>query len=551
MIAWEKPISWFLARLRLDSIRRKILTFAFIATLVPSLTTAYISYVENKRALQAKAAEELLNVSAQTVRELDLWSKERRYDLRVFSLSSEVTDNLERLAGRSLGRITNYLNSVRERFVDYDELLVVDLSGRPVTSSAKAPRALALPAGWANDVRTAEWFHGAPYWDSTTGHPEMVIAVPIRVASGRLLGALAARVNLQPVGDTLRRFAPGGGQVYLMRDDGGVILNSNGPPADMMRQRYSSDAARWLLARDGKTAQFGSFTGERVVGGIRRVPALDWVVIAEIPSVEAFRQVAHLRNTTLLVVGALLAGIGALAYLLGLIIVRPLDRLTNGAALVAAGEMNVDLPVVTGGELGYLTTVFNVMVAALRDSRSELERLSATDPLTGLSNRRHMMDGLDAEVRRSRRLKHPFAVLMADVDNFKQFNDAHGHPAGDEVLKRLAKVLRDETRDVDLAARYGGEEFFVLMPETDAERASQVAERIRQTIAGEQFPGGSVRVSVGVAEFPVDGDGPEPLIAAADAALYDAKRDGRDRVALAGGRGAKRRSRAVSTDGGE
>ncbi len=201
---------------------------------------------------------------------------------------------------------------------------------------------------------------------------------------------------------------------------------------------------------------------------------------------------------------------------------------------------------VTGGELGYLTEVFNNMVARLREGRQELERLSVTDPLTGLYNRRRMMEVLDNEVRRSRRLKHTFAVLMGDVDNFKRYNDAHGHPAGDAVLKLVADILRKCTRDVDRVARYGGEEFFVVMPETGGDGAADVGDRVRELLGAEKVPGGAVTLSFGVAEFPAHGDTPEELIAIADAALYQAKREGRDRVVIAPGAAERRRRRSES-----
>jgi len=174
--------------------------FAVLATLLPSLTTAYISYVENKRALTAKASEELLGLSTQAARELDLWTKERRYDLRVFSSSYEVTENLERIprvngeavrSGRAYQRLTDYLNSVRDRFVDYDELLVLDGHGHIIASSDKQPRAVALPRDWQTQMRGDNLVLGTPYWDSTAARPEMVIAVPIRPPSGRFLGAVA------------------------------------------------------------------------------------------------------------------------------------------------------------------------------------------------------------------------------------------------------------------------------------------------------------------------------------------------------------------------
>ncbi|HEV8305847.1 MAG TPA: diguanylate cyclase [Gemmatimonadales bacterium] len=525
-----------------------------LATLLPSLTTAWISYVENQRALTDKASGELLSVSAQTAREVDLWMKERRYDLRVFTSSYEVTENIERIpwvggepvrAGRAFGRLNDYLTSVRERFVVYDELLVLDPHGHVITSSAGRPRPVVLPKDWQTELRRADLVVGAPYWDSTAQRPEMLIAVPIRATTRRLLGALTARINLQTVADTLRRFKPGeAGRVYLMTDEGGLVVGSTASSASLMQLKYPADVARLLLAREGRAVQFRSLpVSERVVGVARRVPALGWAVVAEIPAAEAFRQVARLRNMTLLILSALLAAVGLLGYFLGLIIVRPLDRLTRGAAAVAAGNLGVDLPVVTGGELGYLTQVFNNMVARLREGRQELERLSVTDPLTGLYNRRRMMEALENEVRRSRRLKHTFAVLMGDVDNFKHYNDAHGHPAGDDVLKRVAAIFRKVTRDMDLVARYGGEEFFALMPETGGDGAADVADRVRGQLAAEKLPGGAVTLSFGVAEFPAHGDNPERLIAIADAALYQAKREGRDRVVLAPGAAERRRQK--------
>ncbi|HEV8400926.1 MAG TPA: diguanylate cyclase [Gemmatimonadales bacterium] len=554
MSSWEQTISRGLNALRLDTIRSKILMFAVLATLLPSITTAYVSYVENKRALQAKASEELLGLSAQAARELDLWTKERRYDLRVFSSSYEVTENIERIprnggqvvrSGRPYQRVTDYINSVRDRFPDYTELLALDAAGRVVASSERQSHPVALPSDWQAQMRGDNLMLGPPYWDSTAQRPQMLVAVPIRLASGRLLGAIAAKVNLRSVADSLKRFAPGdAGQVYLMSEEGQVIVSSRGASVDIMKLAYTREDTRYLLAREGRAVQFSSITGERVVGSVRRIPALNWIVVTEIPTAEAFRQVARLRNVTALIVASLFAAVGALGYFLGLLIVRPLDRLTQGAAKVAAGDLEVDLPVVTGGEVGYLTKVFNNMVSRLRETHQELERLSATDPLTGLFNRRRMMEALDHEVRRSRRLKHTFAVLMADVDHFKKYNDANGHPAGDAVLKKVGATLRECTRDVDVVARYGGEEFFVLMPETEGSGAADVADRVRERMAGEKLPGGSVTLSFGVAEFPAHGDIGETLIAIADAALYQAKREGRDRVVVAPGAAERRRRKS-------
>src|SRR5213083_3263790 len=231
-----------------------------------------------------------------------------------------------------------------------------------------------------------------------------------------------------------------------MTRTGRVIVSSQGSSRELMRQGYSRDATNGLLARESRAIQFASFTGDRVVGSVRVVPSLDWIVVSEIPTTEAFRQVARLRNVTLGIVLVLLAVLGALAYLLSLLIVRPVNRLTQAAGKVAKGDLEVGLPVTTGGEVGYLTEVFNHMVARLRESRAELERLSVTDALTGLYNRVRMMEVLENEVRRSRRLRHHFSVVMADIDLFKQYNDEYGHPAGDVVMQppRPADFVLDD-----------------------------------------------------------------------------------------------------------
>ncbi len=539
----EHTITQRLGALRPDSIRNRILLFALLATLLPSLATAWISYLENRRSLSAKATEALQNASTQTARELDLWIKERRYDLRVFASSYEVTENLEKIprergrsvrSGRAYQRLTGYLSSVRERFPDYDQLLIVDPRGRVVASSGERVDGVALPANWQAQLRVDHFVLDTPRADATHTLPEMLIAVPIGQAGDRFLGAITAKVNLQTLAETLRRFAPGeSGQVHLLREDGSLIASTRDDAEAAFPQSHPLHEMAAQATSGGHAVELANAVGEKVLGSVRPVSGADWIVVAEIPSSEVFRQLGHLRNITLLVVAAMLAVAGAAGYALGIFIVRPLDRLTRGAAKVAAGDLEVDLPAAKGGEVGYLTEVFNDMVARLRTSRRELERLSVTDPLTGLNNRRRMMEVLDNEVRRSRRLNHTFAVLMADVDRFKRYNDAHGHPAGDEVLKRVAAVLSDSTRDVDFLARYGGEEFFVLMPELNADCAAAVAERIRRRLAEEPVFAGEVTMSIGVAEYPANGDSAETLIAVADAVLYQAKNQGRDQVIVA------------------
>jgi diguanylate cyclase (GGDEF)-like protein len=528
--------------LRADSIRLKILGLAVLATLLPSVGTAWISYTENKRALEAKATEAISSVSAQSAREVDLWAKERRYELRVFASSYEITENIEGIVrGDSASenrRVTDYLKSVSERFDDYDELLILASNGKVVATSGERAVSVELPDGWQARLRNGDFVAGTPYWDDADQRAEIVIAVPI-LAGERMLGTLAAEVNLLGLIETLKTFVPAeSGLASLLTADGKLIVSSAGSSAEAMKLSYAPETIRAQLESDGAPVELTDVAGERVVGSIRPVPGIDWIVVAAIPTAEVYAQLARMRLVTVSIVAGTLLVAAVVGYALGLIITRPLDRLTRAASKVAAGDLEVEIVDTKGGEVGYLTDVFRDMIARLRTSRVELERLSVTDPLTGLDNRRRMTESLQNEVLRSRRLEHVFSVVMVDVDHFKEYNDSHGHPAGDEALKRVATVLRGALRDGDSVARYGGEEFFVLLPETPASTAADLAKRVRAALAKHAPPAGAVTLSFGIAAYPANGDSGETLIRAADAALYEAKRGGRDRCVVA--RGAER-----------
>jgi diguanylate cyclase (GGDEF)-like protein len=174
---------------------------------------------------------------------------------------------------------------------------------------------------------------------------------------------------------------------------------------------------------------------------------------------------------------------------------------------------------------------------ALHVAYAELERLAMTDELTGVPNRRHFLAQLENELQRALRYKHQASLVMLDLDHFKQVNDRYGHPAGDEVLKHFAELLRGQIRREDVVGRLGGEEFALLMPETAQSGAQTVLERIRHELAQARLdfiaPGFGYTFSAGVAELPVT----EPpacnhWIHAADQALYRAKAGGRNRTAL-------------------
>jgi diguanylate cyclase (GGDEF)-like protein len=167
-----------------------------------------------------------------------------------------------------------------------------------------------------------------------------------------------------------------------------------------------------------------------------------------------------------------------------------------------------------------------------------LEELSTCDALTGLYNRRFLNQRLDEEFSRSERQNLKFSLMLLDLDHFKNYNDLCGHLIGDKALKKVALLLRRSARDMDIVSRFGGEEFCIILPESTAESAHLVAERMRVAVEKEPFikeeelPLGRFSISIGIASFPEHGKEPESLLNAADLALYKAKTNGRNRVQL-------------------
>lgn len=538
MSVWEKVRTASLRTLHLDTLSGKFLLLTVLAALFTALVMTLALSGGNQRAIGDRVGLELRAASSDVAREIDVWLDQRVFDLRLRASPYVVSDNLVRAtSGRSTAqaviRLRDYLNSVRQNLAAHEGLAILGADGQAVTTSGSRT-SYRLSQDQLNNLRTRDALVGDPSWDASLGKPVIVLVVPIRRDDGMFLGALSAKVNLNGLVDMLQQQAGAAGanrKLYVITEQGRYVISSVGNSADVMKATLPAKTTRDLLDKEGQPV------GRDSIAVAHRIPQVRWVAVSQMPRAAALREAGASRPNPVLWILGLVLIVAVVGFMVSAMLTGPLARLKDAAARVSAGDLSAELPTGGTGDVGYLTRAFSTLVSRLREkeSQGELEKLSLTDSLTGLYNRRHLMGTLASEVQRSRRLRRSFTVLLADVDHFKQYNDTHGHLAGDAALVKVAEVFRKTTRQVDCVARYGGEEFVVMLLECTMATAAIVAERIRSHVAQQDLGLGSLTLSIGLAEYPDGGDTPEELIASADAAMYQAKSSGRNQVVIAGG----------------
>ena len=511
-------------RKRFWSIRAKVFALVILATLLPTFLVGTSSYWTARRTLGEKLSDQLNIKASLAAARVSEWLQERRHDAMVFASSSIVVANVERGEGGGppgeFPLIRSYLEEVRGRYGVYSLLAVLDARRRLVASASELPeKDLAHLEDRAPGERAfLDW--------NTGGRARFWFQSPILGAQGKTVGFLVLASDFDSLRAEIAQQAPAD-RVHLT--SGGRVVLAHPEPV-------TNETSPELVPEEGSLTEYRDASGRRVLAAARAIDGLDGepmvLVVANDWNV-AFAAVAELGRSIVLLSLLVAVVVIGLAYGLVVSLTDPLEKLTAGAYALSRGDYSHELPVRTRDEIGDLTQVFNQMTSALKHSHEGLERLSATDELTKLGNRRQFRKALDEELSRAEKTGAGFALVLIDLDHFKSYNDRLGHVRGDALLEKVGAHLLLVMEQPAIAARYGGEEFVLILPKTGIEEAAARAEWIRTGFFEAHGAEAEVTLSLGVAAWPRDGRSALELIDAADRALYDAKNGGRNRVAVA------------------
>jgi diguanylate cyclase (GGDEF)-like protein len=359
-------------------------------------------------------------------------------------------------------------------------------------------------AGWFQKALGGQADHYLSF-DLPTRRSFYYASYPVRDDGGAITGVAVLQKSLDGMEADLKTLA----RPYFFINPDGIVVQTNQPgmmlrpmwplPAEgksTISRQFPSLDDRPIAEREIEDASWMAFDGQRDFLRRSYVKYSQWSIVLATPGAKIF------ASRVLGIIITLLVTMMALIYFFG-------------------------------REHGIRDRIQLDRRLELQELARDLRRRATTDPLTGLHNRSKFDASLASEIARARRYNSPLALIMFDIDHFKQVNDVHGHQAGDAVLVRMAQLVAEHVRNTDLLARWGGEEFVLLAPGSDGATAHQTAAKLKTLVSGATFgAAGKITCSFGVAELSA-GDSEETLVARADGALYRAKINGRDRVELA------------------
>lgn len=388
---------------------------------------------------------------------------------------------------------------------------------------------------YKNVVRTEATTYSRAQLGRTTHRPNMQIVEPIHGSDGRFVGLAQGAVDLaeiQTIADAINQSASGL-NIVVLDSEGRTLAHPDAVARETMRDLsdlaiYKAAAPQTTELRVG-TDEHG--TAMRVAVAPVQFSDVKWTVVVGRTQESIDAAVARARDETLVVAGiSLLVGL-ALAGALASVLARPIVRLAAVVSAIGRGDLTSETPLphwALPHQVNVLLAAVGEMVSQLRVRTGQLEQLAMHDVLTSLPNRALLGDRLEQALLAAGRDTQPMALLLIDLDNFKDVNDTFGHPAGDSLLQDVAKRLRSVVRQSDTIARLGGDEFAVVLPGASSEAAQQVAGLLIESVTRPFIVEGQtieIGLSIGVALYPDHGPNAAALMRQADVAMYAAKRE--------------------------
>jgi diguanylate cyclase (GGDEF)-like protein len=515
----------------LDSLATKIILFVFVSTFATAMVVSWISIKSTHDYLSSRLDRQFPAALSRSRAHFSVW-----FDQGLTALRDQA-ERRDAPSARDLARIV-----AKSEFVDGLALYGADGSSKRVAGrDARSGLADAHPP--FDPTRTG--IHNA-----VTSGGERLTWAALPLADGeRHLVAILSETAIETA---LRELPTEMSESILIVDARGQRLFDASPG-----ESHPRSVPEELLANPAsKVLEYTNAAGFRVIASALPLDIANWHLVAEAPFELVFEPVVSVVKRIFVIDLCVILLFSFLAYKITAAILQPIELLSDGARRIAQGQLDHEIPEPsTHDEIGLLTHTFNDMMRKLRGNQGEiedanellldrnlqlqqaneiLEQLSITDGLTKLHNHRFFQDHLTREIKRVNRVKEPLSMILVDVDDFKSLNDRLGHAAGDELLRRVAMLMNDSIRESDLLARYGGDEFVVLASDTDLAGANRLAEKIRTSIAESSFiVDESLRptratLSMGVAQYTGTR---KRFFAAADAALYRAKAQGKNCVA--------------------
>ena len=473
-------------------------------------------------------------------------------------------------------KCNQFLGAIAKPAPWFRTISIANLQGRIICSSA--PEAIGIDVSrrshFTKAVDTGDFVLGDYFTGTLDNSPRIALALAQRGPNGAAAAVLLGVLDLSWLEHVAKTFVPPSG-LMLIVDGSGTVLSQYPNQRNLIGQNFKGHLlVQAMLSQSEGLVTEAELDGVRRIFGYIQLPGTQARLAVGLDENEVL---AHANRAMWLALAQL--NLVAVLVLFGIwfggqrLLVRPIRALATTASRIGRGDDKihaVDLP--WAAEFVPLAVALDEMAGRLeereqelRDTNSQLRELAQTDGLTGLPNRRSFNEHLMTEWKLAAKLRQPLAVLMIDVDFFKNFNDQYGHIQGDICLRKVGGVLREGTRlrldspslalaheldlppsferiagrarRTDFAARYGGEEFAVLLQGADLEAAQRVGERLRQAVedllmAHAGAPWGFVSISIGAASVvPSEHSKPEDLTEWADAGLYEAKRQGRNCVA--------------------